>query len=298
LLEHPCAIAWKPVYSAATTPAPWLRAQLPIDSKRSLIAKALVDFASPDQCAPSARESACGLTQVSSSFPPLWLHPGRQFAHPAEQRYTSLIGNIEPHFHELTASLRLRKSAASVVVDVQMPSTSRCHSYEQLARLLDCLSAHLRGNSEVSWCELTASLLCGKPPACDVLDVDVSSIPASDPSSIEVPDDAASRLVLRMEVRTRYPWLATDGLPWFVCLMLESSSTGLTFEVVEQTHLCTPSRALILRHGELSHSHSVRHRSNRTVAQLDENKPPEVQQRPGQYVGASRTEVSRTTTTR
>lgn len=84
LLEHPCAIARKPVYSAATTPAPWLRAQL-----------------------------------ASQSFPQFWLHPDRQFAHSAEQSDTNLSGNIALYLRELTTFLLSSRSAACVVVGVQ-----------------------------------------------------------------------------------------------------------------------------------------------------------------------------------
>lgn len=135
-------------------------------------------------------------------------------AHPAEHRCTSSRANIGPHFREFTAALRLSKSAECTVVDFQMLSTLRCHSHEHLAHSLDCLSAHLRGDSEVSWYELTASLLFGKSPACDVLDVDVPSIPEPHSSSLAVLVNAASRPVLRMKcghVTRGFRWLACRG---------------------------------------------------------------------------------------
>lgn len=221
LLERPCGMVWEHFYSSATTPSPWLRAQLPTGSKWSLISKALVNLVSPGQCAPSAAASTRGLTHTSQSFPQSWLYPDRQFAHLAEQRHANLSNNIALSLRKLTAFLLSDKSAACVVVDVQMLLTSRRHSREQLAHSLDCLSAHPRGNGEVSWYESTASLLFGKSPACGVLDVDVPSIPEPDSSSIAVPGERCESAGTAHEVCTRYPWLSMAGLPWFVCLIFE-----------------------------------------------------------------------------
>lgn len=140
-------------------------------------------------------------------------------AHPAEHRCTSSRANIGSHFREFTAALRLNKSAECTVVDVQMLSTSRGHSHELLAYSLDCLSAHRRSICEVSSYELTASLLSGKSPACDVLDVDDLSIPHPHSSPIAVPGERREAAGTAHEMRTRYTWLSMDGLPWFVCLI-------------------------------------------------------------------------------
>jgi hypothetical protein len=142
-------------------------------------------------------------------------------AHPAEHRCTSSRANIGSHFREFTAALRLSKSAECTVVDVQMLSTSRGHSHEHLAYSLDCLSAHRRGNGEVSSYELTASLLFGQPPACDVLDVGVPFIPQPHSWSAAVPGERYESASTAHEMRTRYPWLSMDGLQWFVCLISE-----------------------------------------------------------------------------
>jgi hypothetical protein len=221
LLERPCGVVWKHFYSSATTPSPWLRAQLPTGSEWLLISKALVNLASPGQCASSAAESTRGLTQASQSFPQSWVYPENQFAHLAEQRHPNLSHNIALSLRKLTAFLLSDNSAACVVVDVQLLLTSRRHSREQLAHSLDCLSALPRDNSEVSWCESTASLLFGKSPACGVLDVDVPSIPEPDSSSIAVPGERCESIGTAHGVWTRYPWLSMTCLPWFVCLIFE-----------------------------------------------------------------------------
>jgi hypothetical protein len=291
-------MVWEHFYSSATTPSPWLRAQLPTGSKWSLISKALVNLASPGQCAPSAAESTRGLTQASQSFPQSWLYPDSQFAHLAEQRHTNLSNNIALSLRKLTAFLLSDKSAACVVVDVQMLLTSRRHSREQLAHSLDCLSAHPRGNGEVSWYESTASLQFGKSPACGVLDVDVPSIPEPDSSSIAVPGERCESAGTAHELWTRYPWLSIAGLPWFVCLIFEGVGEIGSWRLL---HKRIRGRCPERRSGNpvgLAHSHSMRHRANRTVAKVYSTNPPEVEQRAGQFVGASRTESSRAETNR
>ncbi len=148
------------------------------------------------------------------------------------------------------------------------------------ARLSECTSA---GNCEVSSYELTASLLFGQPPACDVL-VAVPRIPPPDSWAAAVPGERCESAGTAHEVRTLYPWLSMDGLPWFVCLIFEGVGEVRLLAVLAQTHLRALSRAAIWQRGGLAHSRSVRHRSNRTVTKLDENKSPEVQQRAGQFV--------------
>ncbi len=226
LLEHPCAVAWNQVYSAATTPS----AQLPTGSKWSLISKSLVDLASPNQCAPSA----------SQSFPQFWLHPDRQFAHLAEQRPTTLSRNVAIYLRELTSFLLSGKSAACEVADTEARFTLRHRSLSVVVARVDT----------------------------------------------EVATTTPAMLTLCL-------WLSLDGLQWFVCLIFESSGPGLVFEVGAKTHLRELSRASVWQHDELAHSHSLRHRSNRTAAKLDDNKSSAVQQHAAQSVGASRTEINR-----
>jgi hypothetical protein len=91
---------------------------LPIGSKWSLIAKAIVNLAPPNQCAPSA----------SRSFPQFLLHPDRQFAHTAEPRHTHLTGNLALYLREVVTFLLSAISAACVVFDVQVLSTLRPRS--------------------------------------------------------------------------------------------------------------------------------------------------------------------------
>jgi hypothetical protein len=244
------------------------------------------------QVVPS-KKSAYTLAQATPSVAQIWSRLVASLAHPAEQRRTNLRRNIGPSFRELTASLRLHKSAACRVVDVRMLSTSLGHSHEHLVHSPDCLPARLRANKEVSSYELTPSLLCGKSPACDVLDVDVPSIPAPHPSPMAVPGEHWESAGTAHEVRNRYPWLAMNGLTWFACLIFESNGPRLIFEVVTQTRLCALSAAPIWQHGEPAAYHSTRHRRNRTVTKVDEIKSPWVQQCPSQLVGASKMEINK-----
>ena len=241
---------------------------------------------------PPTNKSTHSLAQATPSVAQFWSRSIALLAHSSDRHRTNLRGNIGACLCELTASLQLRKAAACTGVDVQMVYISRRRSHEQLAHSPDCLRAHLRGNKEVSWYELTASSLFGKSPACDVL-VAVLRIPPPDSWAAAVPGERCESAGTAHEVRTRYPWLSMNGLPWFVGLIFESSGPGPNFEVVAQTHVLALSSAPIWQRGELAHSHSVRHRSNRTVAPLNENQPPDVQQRTGQFVGASRTEINR-----
>jgi hypothetical protein len=275
LLEHPCAVAWNQVFSAVTTPTPWLRAQLPTGSKWSLISKALVTLASPTPCAPSA----------SQSFPQFWLHPDRQFAHAAQQRHTNLSNNIALYLRELTSFLLSGKSVACVIVDVQMLSTGRPRSHEQLAEPLECLRTNPRNNNELCFRELLTFLWSGTPAARAVTDTEVRFTLWHGWLPIVVPRVDTEAATTAPEMLTLCPWLSLDGLPWFVRLILESSSPGLVPEVGAQTHLRALSRTPIWQYGELEHSSSVHHRSNRTVATLDKNKSSEVQQHAAQSFG-------------
>ena len=126
--------------------------------------------------------------QATPSVAQIWSRLVAPLAHPAEHRCTNSRANSGPCFREFTAALRLSKSAECTVVDVQMLSTSRGHSHEHSAYSLDCLSAHRLGNCEVSSYELTASLLFGKSPACDVL-VAVLRIPPPDSWAAAVPGE-------------------------------------------------------------------------------------------------------------
>jgi hypothetical protein len=170
---------------------------------------------------PVTNKSAHTLAQATPSVAQIWSRLVAPLAHPAEQHRTNLRRNIGPYFRELTASLQLHKSAACTVVDVQMLSTSRGHSHEHLGYSLDCLSAHQLGNCEVSSYELTASLLFGRPPACDVL-VAVLRIPPPDSWAAAVPGERCESAGTAHEVRTLYPWFSMDGSPRFVCLIFKS----------------------------------------------------------------------------
>ena len=216
LLEHPFAIAWKPACSAATTSTPWLRAQLPIGSNWSLIARSIVNLAPPNQRAPSA----------SRSFPQLWLHPDRQFADSAEQRHTHLTANLALYLREVATFLLYARSATCVFVDVQMRSTLR-----------------------------PRSLPIGVPG----MDTEAATTTTG---------------ILILCLGHFDGWLAV------VCgFDLRRCPGDPVLAVLAQTHLCALSGAAIQRHGERTHSRSVRHRSNRTVTKLDKHKSSEVQQR-------------------
>ena len=80
------------------------------------------------ECARSASESTCGLTQVRASVRAFRLYIDEQLVHPVEHRCTNLRGNTELDSRELVAALLPPKSAVCVAVEVHMLSTSRPHS--------------------------------------------------------------------------------------------------------------------------------------------------------------------------
>src|SRR5271155_884856 len=75
-------------------------------------------------CAPSASESTCGLTHVRASVREFRLHIDKQQTPLVEHRRAHLRGNTELDSRELAASLLSPKSAACVLVEVHMLSTS------------------------------------------------------------------------------------------------------------------------------------------------------------------------------
>jgi hypothetical protein len=79
-------------------------------------------------CAPSARESTCGLTQVRAWVRNFRLHVDAQRTPLVEYRRAHLRGNAELFSRELTARSLSPKSAACAVVEVHMLSTSGPHS--------------------------------------------------------------------------------------------------------------------------------------------------------------------------
>jgi hypothetical protein len=163
LLERPYAGALKQSYRAGLTSARGIPVPL-IGSKWCFISRLLVDDAFDTQhysctndrhyhsvetrsypgsctelcayeCAPSASESTCGLTQVRASVREFRLYIDEQLAHPVEHRCTNLRGNTELDSRELAASLLSTKSAACVVVEVHTLSTSRPHSTNNYSSL-------------------------------------------------------------------------------------------------------------------------------------------------------------------
>ena len=79
-------------------------------------------------CAPSTRESTCGLTHVRALVRSFRLNIDEQLAHLVEHWCASARGNTELDSGELAPSLLSPKSAACVVVAVHMLSTSGLHS--------------------------------------------------------------------------------------------------------------------------------------------------------------------------
>src|SRR5260370_26285711 len=77
------------------------------------------------ECAPSASESTCGLTQVRASVRASRLHVDEQLAHPVEHRRTNPRSNTELNSRELVAALLPPKSAVCVAVEVHKLSSSR-----------------------------------------------------------------------------------------------------------------------------------------------------------------------------
>jgi hypothetical protein len=113
------------------------------------------------ECAPSATEWMCGLTQVRASVRAFRLYIDEQLAHPVEHRRTNLRSNTELDSRELMAALLLPKSAVCVAVEVHMLSSSRaqstitavlCPGFKCRARRKECTS----GLSLWRACSLTA----------------------------------------------------------------------------------------------------------------------------------------------
>jgi hypothetical protein len=96
-------------------------------------------------CALSTNKSTCGLTHVRALVREFRLNIDEQLAHLVEHWCASPRGNSGPYSYALMLSLWPPKSAACVVVEVHMLSTSRPHS--PITRVL-CPAFQMRDSTE------------------------------------------------------------------------------------------------------------------------------------------------------
>jgi hypothetical protein len=178
LLERPCACALKQSYRAGLPSARAISARaIPVSligSNWWFLSRPLVDRAFDAQhysgtigrhfhsveprictgfrtnfcssaCASSTSESTCGLTHVRALVREFRLNIDEQLAHLVEHWCASPRGNGGPYSYALMLSLWSPKSAACVVVEVHMLSTSRPHS--PITRVL-CPAFQMRDSTE------------------------------------------------------------------------------------------------------------------------------------------------------
>jgi hypothetical protein len=129
LLGHlyACALTWSYIAelpSVRTIPIPLLRHNhlVPVSIYTGSCANSC-----SSACAPSASESTWGLTPARASVREFQLHIDERRTPPVEHGRAHLPGNTELDSRELAASLLSPKSAACVVVEAHMLSTSGRH---------------------------------------------------------------------------------------------------------------------------------------------------------------------------
>src|SRR5208282_2246061 len=136
LLEHPCAHDSACINSPVVTFALWFRAQsrCPQTNHRPCASVETRTCTNPSteycsaKCSPLASESPREWIQIRHSVRRFQLHPDRQLANRTAYRRANLRGNAGLDSRELAASLLSPKSAACVLVEVHMLSTSGRHS--------------------------------------------------------------------------------------------------------------------------------------------------------------------------
>ena len=109
-------------------------------------------------CAPSATESTCGLTQVRALVREFRLNIDEQLAHLVEHWCASPPVKGGPYSYALTLSLLSPNSAACVLVDVHMLSTSRTSLADNHSSLSGFSDAELDGRSALRACHCLACL--------------------------------------------------------------------------------------------------------------------------------------------
>jgi hypothetical protein len=136
LLEHPCTHDLKPIASPVVTLALWFRAQsrCPQKNNRPCVS---VETGTCTNCSTACCSAKC--SPLASESPRDWVHirqsvlqfqipPNRELANRTAHRHAHLRSNTEGAFRELATALLSPKSAACVVVEVYILSTSRPHS--------------------------------------------------------------------------------------------------------------------------------------------------------------------------
>ena len=136
LLEHPCEHALKHINRTVVTSALRFRGQsrCPQKNNRPCVSVETGTCTNPSteccsaKCSSLASESPRKWIRVRHSVRRFQLHPDRQLANRTAYRRANLRGNTEHDSRALAASLLSPKSAACVVVEVHMLSTSGRHS--------------------------------------------------------------------------------------------------------------------------------------------------------------------------
>ena len=135
LLGHPCAHDLPRINSRVVTFALWFRAQSrPPTNHRPCVSVETGTCTTPSpeyrsaKCSPLASESLREWIQIRHSVRRFQLHPDRQLANRTAHRRANLRGNAGLDSRELAASLLSPKSAACVLVEVHVLSTSGRHS--------------------------------------------------------------------------------------------------------------------------------------------------------------------------
>lgn len=136
LLEHPSAHDLTRITGPVVTFALWFRVQsrCPRTNRRPCASVETRTCTNPSteycsaKCSPLASESPREWIRIRHSVRRFQLHPDRQLANRTAHRRANLRGNAGLDSRELAASLLSPKSAACVLVEVHMLSTSGRHS--------------------------------------------------------------------------------------------------------------------------------------------------------------------------
>ena len=166
LLEHPCTHDLKRITSPVVTFALRFRAQsrCPQTNHRPCVSVETRTCTNPSteccsaKCSPLASESPREWIQIRQSVRQFQLHPDRQLANRTAHRRANLRGNTELDSRELAASLLSPKSAACVVVEVHMLSTSGRSLADNYSSLSGVSNAELDGRSALRVCHFLACL--------------------------------------------------------------------------------------------------------------------------------------------
>ncbi len=136
LLEHPCAHDLKRINSPLVTFGLWFRAhsRCPQTNRRPCVSVETGTCTNPStdrcsaKCSPLASESPRAWIHIRQSVLQFQLRPDRHLANRTAHRRATLRGHAGLDSRELAASLLSPKSAACVLVEVHMLSTSGRYS--------------------------------------------------------------------------------------------------------------------------------------------------------------------------